>query len=116
MKIVINEFYGGFFLSEKSVELLKKLKNTSELDFYTLDRHDPHLVQVVEEMGKESWGEYSELAIVEIPDGLSYTIHEYDGMETVIPYIPVTIDELKNGLAEEKINMLQYTQELRLRG
>lgn len=115
MKIVVNDFYGGFSLNEKSVELLKKLKNTSEFDFYELERHDPHLVQVVEEMGNESWGDFSELAIVEIPDGLSYTIHEYDGLETVVPYIPVTIDELKNGLPAEKIELLKYCSHLELK-
>lgn len=47
------------------------------------DRDDPILVQVVEELGEESSGSYAKLKIVEIPDGIEYTIKEYDGTEWV---------------------------------
>lgn len=115
MKIVINDFYGGFSLNQKAVDRLKELKNQPDFDFYTLKRNDPHLIQIVEEMGQESWGEFSELAIVEIPDGLSYTIHDYDGLETVVPHIPVTIEELKNGLPAEKVELFKYCTHLELK-
>ena len=39
-----------------------------------IDRDDPILVQVVEELGKESWGYCSELKIVEIPENIKYYI------------------------------------------
>lgn len=46
-------------------------------------RNDPNLVQVVEELGEESWGGYAELAIVDIPDGVQWEIVEYDGIEHI---------------------------------
>lgn len=114
MKIVINDFYGGFSLNQKAIERLKELKNQPDFDFHTLERNDPFLVQVVEEMGSESNGEFSELSVVEIQDGLSYWISEYDGLESLVPYIPVTTDELKNGLSAEKIELLKYCKLLKL--
>jgi hypothetical protein len=48
-----------------------------------IERDDPALVQMVEELGEKADGEYAELTIVEIPDGVSWDISEYDGMERV---------------------------------
>ena len=58
---------------------------TNALTFssYELERTDPILIQVVEELGEASFGPYSELKIVEIPNGVSYSIEEYDGNEHV---------------------------------
>jgi hypothetical protein len=50
---------------------------------YELERTDQILVQVVEELGEASFGDYSELRVIEIPDGVSYTIEDYDGSEHV---------------------------------
>ena len=50
---------------------------------YKLERDDPVLVQVVEELGEEANGGNANLAIVEIPDDIEYTIEEYDGAESV---------------------------------
>ncbi len=50
---------------------------------YSIDRSDPLLIQVVEELGKEANREYSRLAIVDIPDDINWTIDEYDGNESV---------------------------------
>jgi hypothetical protein len=47
------------------------------------DRSDPALIQVVEELGEKTNGKYAEIKIVEIPDGVSWEISEYDGMERV---------------------------------
>jgi hypothetical protein len=49
---------------------------------YCISRHDPILVQVVEELGEKAGGRYAELKIVEIP-GNKYRIGEYDGQEWV---------------------------------
>jgi len=46
-----------------------------------VDRHDPVLVQVVEELGKKANGMCAQLAIAEV-DG-PYRIDEYDGFESV---------------------------------
>lgn len=47
------------------------------------DRANPLLVQVVEKLGLEAWGKYSELRVVEIPDGVEFEIAEYDGLEHI---------------------------------
>jgi hypothetical protein len=109
-KIVYNDCYGGYALSDKAIDWLsehgsdktkkfiakKRLEangktiNDSTKIFYVmdairnfLDRHDPDLVAVVETLGKEVNGTFSDLAIEEI-DGDMYNIEEYDGKETVV--------------------------------
>lgn len=47
------------------------------------DRADPILVEVVEELGKAANTRFSDLEIVEIPDGTDWQIEEYDGKEWV---------------------------------
>lgn len=48
-----------------------------------IERDDPALVQVVEELGARASGDHAELTVVEIPDGVNYIIEEYDGREHV---------------------------------
>ena len=49
-----------------------------------IKRTDPHLVQVVEELGEAAAGKFSELEIVEIPDDVEFwSIQEHDGKEWV---------------------------------
>lgn len=48
-----------------------------------LERHDPLLVKVVEELGDAADGSCAELKVVEIPDGVDYEIDEYDGLESI---------------------------------
>lgn len=92
MKIVINNCYGGFGgVSEKFVlraqELGWRIKISSTLIGYTItqdvERDDPILVQLVEELGEEANGPYASYKVVEIPDGVSWIIEEYDGREWV---------------------------------
>ena len=47
------------------------------------DRSDPDLIAVIEELGKDSWGWASELAILDIPEDAKWHICEYDGLEHV---------------------------------
>lgn len=65
----------------------KKLANQLHADHYIGDsqfsRDDPLLVQVVEELGEKSWGHCAELAIVEVPDDVVWTIEDYDGNEHI---------------------------------
>ena len=49
----------------------------------TIERHDPALVQVVEEMGKAADGWRAQLMVMEIPDGVDYIILDYNGKESV---------------------------------
>lgn len=118
-KIVYNNDFGGYALSDKAINWLsehgsdrtkkfiakKKLEANKKImdyvskvrgtanntrKFYVMDavrsflkRHDPDLVAVVESLGKEVNGTFSDLAIEEI-DGDAYIIEEYDGKETII--------------------------------
>lgn len=48
-----------------------------------IERDDPLLVQVVEELGKKSWGWAAELTVVEIPEDVDWHIVDYDGREHI---------------------------------
>lgn len=41
------------------------------------------LIEIVEKLGKKSWGEFAELKIIEVPDDVDWIVDEYDGRETV---------------------------------
>lgn len=81
-KIVINTDYGGFGLSTKATERLRELGVTtiSEVD---IPRDNPKLVRIVRELGTDANGAYAKLVVVEIPDGIEWTIEEYDGSEWI---------------------------------
>ena len=100
MKIVINNSYGGFGLSEEAHRLIAKRKGwTHACDDWDNDywysepgnpvyssdllRYDPDLVAVVEELGENANGIYAELKIVTIPDNINFEIKEYDGLEHI---------------------------------
>ena len=84
MKIVINKCYGGFGLSEAGLQEYKTRKGITE-DIYQgdIERNDPDLVQIVEEMGEEADGTFARLKVVDIPDDVDWQIHEYDGVEWI---------------------------------
>ena len=106
-KVVINDKYGGFDLSDEGKELygklqglnLKKVKAefSSGFAYYMdgiedddhyfsvdeLERDDPILVGVVTALGEAASTKLSKLKVVEIPDDVEYTIEEYDGLEHV---------------------------------
>ena len=50
---------------------------------HDIERDDPVLVQVVEELGDAAAGQYAELRITAVPDDVKWTIEEYDGKEWV---------------------------------
>ena len=93
MKILYNDYYGGFafsdaFLAEYKARTGKELSVITEL-YHTgpnCIRCDPVAIAIVEERGsKWSSRESSDLAIYEIPDVFAnyWEIDEYDGNETV---------------------------------
>ena len=49
----------------------------------SVDRTDPKLIQVVEELGEKANGHCAKLKIIEIPNGVDYEIDDYDGVESV---------------------------------
>jgi hypothetical protein len=127
MKIVLNECYGGFGISDQAVELyankkglaLEKTGESSLGTEYSIDgkrfhyqfeisREDPIFVEVVEELGEKANGFASELIVVEIPEGCEYSIHEYDGAECIDQtWINVTFEELRTGLSEDKLELIK---------
>jgi len=85
-KIVINKCHGGFGLSDAAMRRyaeIKKIEDVDSICTYDIDRADPALIQVVEELGKKSFDRYAKLRVVEIPEGVSWFIEEYDGLEHV---------------------------------
>lgn len=48
-----------------------------------IERDDPALVQVVEELGSKANGQCAELKVVNVPDNVLWHISEYDGRESV---------------------------------
>lgn len=84
-RIVINDCYGGFGLSDEAIERYKELTGITESDFYHRDlpRDDAYLVQVVRELGHRANGDCASLKIVEVPAGVEWHIAEYDGNEWV---------------------------------
>ena len=48
-----------------------------------IERHDPILVEVVQELGDKANGRCAELDVIEIPDGVDYEVEEYDGKEWI---------------------------------
>ena len=83
-KIVINACFGGFGLSDQAEARYAQLSGkTLPVYFWDVRRDCPHLVQVVLELGELANTSYSELKVVEIPDGVEWDIHEYDGSEHV---------------------------------
>lgn len=106
-KIVINNDYGGFGLSDEAMRKYLSRKfgkdgyyeegpdNHGFFHFYVngeyvfdsmIERDDSILIEVIEELGEKANGKYASLKIVEIPDDVDWYIAEYDGMEHVAEY------------------------------
>ncbi len=81
IKVVYNDCFGGFGLSREAQSRLEN-RIGDKPPSYQVDRHDPSLVAIVEEMGDKANGAYAELKIKEI-EGDRYIIEEYDGSESV---------------------------------
>jgi len=133
MKVLVNDCYGGYGISLEaellyftkkgiSFELLEekygrgKYLIDGEEVYAELDRDDPILIEVVEEIGSErASGIHAELSISEIPDGCEYSIHEYDGTEYIdSTWIEISLDELKNGLSGDRLEMAQKVSCIKL--
>lgn len=75
-----DEFYKASMEERK-----KSNKRCSALTIYCndIERDDEYLVKVVEELGEKADGDFAELAVVNIPDGVEWEIDEYDGIESI---------------------------------
>lgn len=87
-KIVYNACYGGFGLSQEAVIRYREITGAEAPYDRAIERNDPALVQVVEELGSKANGSCADLCIAEVPAGTRYRIDEYDGLESVM-----TIDD-----------------------
>jgi len=82
--IVINTCFGGFGLSEEAITLYKRYAGvTGDISHYDIDRDDPFLIKVVNELGNDANGSHAKLKIVQIPSDVDWQIDEYDGNEWV---------------------------------
>ena len=92
-KVVYNISYGSFSISDEALKRMQELGFTGEFSkswcpskdaVWLIDcpRHNPVLVQVVEELGSKANGFGSDLKIAEVFG--PYRIEEYDGSESVI--------------------------------
>ena len=82
MKIVINRCFGGFALSEAAYSKLGLAWDNNGSAYYD-NRSDLKLIAVIEELGKLASGSCAQLKVVEIPDGVSWEITDYDGLEEI---------------------------------
>ena len=88
MKIVLNDCYGGFTLSDDACDYL----GISDIDAFLKysagkNRTDKDLIECIEVLGKSASGENSRLIIKEIPDFIEPYIVDYDGAEDVFAQI-----------------------------
>ncbi len=86
-KIVVNKCYGGFSLSSVAILRLQELGfsvSEEDQDGRNIDRDNPFLVQVVEELGDKANGKFAQLTITKIPDDVDWKVSSYDGVEHVV--------------------------------
>jgi hypothetical protein len=85
VKVVINEDFGGFGLSDDAEALYKERKGITDPDWWygDISRDDSLLIQIVEDMGAKADGTFAALKVVEVPDDVNWYIEEYDGREWV---------------------------------
>lgn len=82
-KIVINNDFGGFSLSQKALDLYNELSKVKCNYSGDIPRDDINLVKVIKTLGEEVNGEHADLKVVEIPEDVKWFISEYDGNEHV---------------------------------
>jgi hypothetical protein len=88
MKLVINAEFGGFSVSQTLLDLYNARTAKSVSGYCAFrdesERSDPELVKLVEQLGpKASHGGGGKLVVQEIPDGVSWSITDYDGSEGI---------------------------------
>lgn len=93
MKVAINRCYGGFVLSDAakgflkgrgwSADALRRLQDPETIDDGMLRSHGD-VVEAVALLGtKGASSIYSSIELVMVPDGITYGLMNFDGMETV---------------------------------
>ena len=104
-KVAYNGCFGGFSLSRAAILRAREISGDPkwggahikgdvwddgkpvDQDYGHIDdvpRHDPVLIQVIEELGEMANGSCASLCIENVPEGTQYRIDEYDGNERVM--------------------------------
>lgn len=114
MKVIINTDFGGFGLSDKALALYEERTGHKIAKYAsgTEYREDPVMISIVEELGEEANNKYSDLEVVEIPDGYNYDIDYYDGLEHIILRIrePYLRELIRLGNEDDIVNYVKKTQ------
>ena len=101
-KVVLNSCYGGFGLSKEAYEFLGIPWDGYGFHYRENERDDPDLVKCVETLGEKANGHCAELEVYEYDDyNYTYSISEYDGLET-LKLIPIVhISKIKTMSTDE---------------
>lgn len=83
IKVVYNNCYGYFALSNDAIHWLSTHGVTTDIYGLNLVRHHSLLVECVEALGDKASGLYSKLQVMQL-QGNKYRIDEYDGKERVV--------------------------------
>lgn len=83
IKIVINRCYGGFGLSDAGLALYNAYSDKCLRYSGDIERDDPNLIRVVEELGVKANNCFANMKVVLVPNGVSWHIEEHDGTEWV---------------------------------
>lgn len=85
--VLYNDCYGGFNISEKAFEMYNEKTEKGELkSMHFLCRHNPVLIEILNEIGEEEFsGDCAAIKVQYIDKKYKnfYNIEEYDGMEHV---------------------------------
>ena len=88
-KVVYSASYGSFSISTEALRRMQELgfigkfyESGNAIWLHDCPRHDPFLVQAVEELGKKANGFSSDLCIAQVFG--PYRIEGYDGSETIM--------------------------------
>lgn len=118
MKILINTCCGGFCLSQEFQNIFNERHPDRPLENGRLGRKqraDTDIITLFEELGSEkSSDDYSKIEIYEIPYGMKWSVHDYDGMERVeytLPYEQIIID-LLNIIKKRDVELNPFTKSL----
>ena len=82
-RVVFPEHYVWASLPQEERQAMNEKCRTQQIYEREMERTDPILIQVIEELGDQCNTKVSSPKVVEIPDDVKWTIEEYDGLEWV---------------------------------
>ena len=112
IEIMFNKCFGGFGFSSKALRLYCELTGASEPS----SRHDPVMVSIVKDLGREANGHGADIAFESISAKFEnyYEIQEYDGIESVhIRHSDYKINVAKTILADETLSHAERVERAR---